>query len=158
MQDCIELTAGNQDADSAVLIDWYAEDDVVRVTPRNQQRFEVQKDHAIHVLQLASHAESQIKFLMSVLAEWVEQHLGNVEKACLTIRDDRFAFLVISHQVECDDDLEDAVSDLDFDIANDPNLDLIRLNAMVLPPASDDARNSFLDNRFMLVYRGGKRD
>jgi hypothetical protein len=39
-----------------VELDWYADDDIVRVTPRNQGRFDIQKDRAIEVLRQTKNA------------------------------------------------------------------------------------------------------
>lgn len=141
-------------APNAVELDWYDEGETVRVFPRDQQRFEIQKDKAIGALQLASNAELQLDYLLDRLAIWIRAHESHLRDAWLTLRNDRFVFLAISKAPEYNEDLEDAVSDLDLAIANDPDLNLLRMNAMVLPPASTDALSSFFDDRFALVYRG----
>jgi hypothetical protein len=138
-----------------VELDWYGtEADVVQVCARDQQRFEMQVVRAIQILQLANHADLQLKLLLSRLGAWLSAHSDSVEAAFLTIRDSRFAFIIVSKIAECDDDLEDAVTDLDLEIANDPDLDVVPMNAFVLPPASEEALSSFFDKRFLLVYRG----
>lgn len=139
---------------SAVVIDWYEEGEVVHVMPRDQARFDVHKDRAITVLQLAANAESQLKLLLKRLATWVRDNAAVIDTAYVTLRDAKFAFLVISKMAECNDDLEDSISELDFDIANDPDLDVVRMNALILPPASREALRSFFDDRLLLVYHG----
>ena len=142
---------------SAVEIDWYDRAETIKVCPRSQKRFEVHKDRAIKILQLATNADSQIQLLIDKLGEWVRDNFDEyLSQAYLTLRDSRFAFLAISRLPECNDDLEDSLSDLDLSIANDPDLDLIRMNTLVLPPASDESLNSFFDQRFLLVF-GGRR-
>jgi hypothetical protein len=143
-----------QDADVPIVIDWFDEGETVRVKPRNQSRFDVQKDRAISILQLAHSAESQLWLLLEKLSGWMRDNASRTSAGYLTLRDAKFAFIVISRSVECDDDLEGSLSELDFQIANDPDLDVIRMNAFVLPPVSREALNSFFDRRLLLEYRG----
>ena len=140
--------------ENAVEIDWYADNETIRVTPRNQKRFEIHKDRAISILKLASEGDKQLALLIDQVSEWTREHSTAVLMSFLTLRDDRFAFLVISRTAKCNDDLEDAASDLDLEIANDPDLTTIRMNVLVLPPASPEALSSFFDERFLLVFRG----
>lgn len=139
--------------DSIVEIDWYEDGDLIKVNPRSQQRFEIHKIRAIKLLEDAVGAASQLDFLLQKLGQWNAQNREKLSRAYLTVRDDRFAFLAISRISSSDDDLEDSISDLDFELANDPDLNLIKLNTLVLPPTSDEAIDVFLDNRFKLVYR-----
>lgn len=144
-----DSTSTNQ---NVIELDWYEADDVVKVTPRNLRRFQIQKDRAINLLSKAAGASLQLDFLLDKLGCWCKKNSQKLSRAFLTIRDERFAFIAISISTACDDDLEDSVSELDFELANDSDLDLIKLNAFVLPPTSDEAVTSFLDNRFQLVY------
>lgn len=136
-----------------VEVDWFDDSEIVRVTPRDQRRFDVQKDRAIKLLQLANYADTQLSLLLEKLGHWIRANADKVDIAYLTLRDDRFAFLAVSQKAECDEQLEDAISDLDFEVANDNDLNVIRMNAIVLPPASADGLRSFFDPRFLLVYR-----
>ena len=140
--------------DNAVEIDWFADNEIIRVTRRNQKRFEIHKDRAISILKLASDGDKQLALLIDQVSEWTREHSDAVLMSFLTLRDDRFAFLAISRTAKCNDDLEDAASDLDLEIANDPDLTTIRLNVLVLPPASPESLSSFFDERFLLVFRG----
>lgn len=139
---------------SAVDVDWFAEEELIRVIPRNQKRFHIHKDRVIRILQLADEADKQLELLIERLGEWTAEHSEKVLTAYLTLRDGRLAFLAISRDAACDDELEDAISDLDLEIANDPDLSAIEMNTLVLPPASPEALISFFDDRFLLVYRG----
>lgn len=139
---------------NAVEVDWFDETEVIDVNPRDKQRFQIQKDRAIALLQLATNADAQLGLLLRKLAEWMRSNSASVTTAYLTLRDGRFSFVVISKTPQCDDALEDAVSNIDFEIANDPDLDVVRMNAIVLPPASSTAISSFIDPRFQLQYRG----
>ena len=149
------------DAIRPVELDWYAEDDVVHVTPRNQKRFEIQKDRAIEILQRAKDGENfqrQFALLLDRLAEWISRHQSKLANSILTLQDDRLAFVVVRHEARYDEQLQDDLADFDFDIANDPDLDLIRLKTLALPNVAGESLRSFLDERLVLVYHGdGKR-
>ncbi|QDU36167.1 hypothetical protein Mal4_04500 [Maioricimonas rarisocia] len=148
------MTISSTGMQAAVEIDWYAEEDRVEVIPRDQQRFDLQKDRVINLLQLADHGEKQLLLLLRQLGEWFDRNSGRIPAAYLTLRDNTLLFLVISETPACDDELEDELSDLDLAIANDPDLKLIRLNTLVLPPASPEALGSFFHDEFTLVFRG----
>ena len=139
--------------EAIVELDWFDEGEVVRVCPRDQRRFQIHKDRAIRILQLANDGESQLKLLMDQVGEWVHENAAKLQGAFLTLRDERFYFVAVSQAAECDDDLEDSISDLDFKIAIDPDLEHVRMNAVILPPASKNALSSFFDKRFLMVYR-----
>jgi hypothetical protein len=56
-----------------VELDWYDENEVVEVRPRDKQRFEVQKDRAIEILRVAKEGDrfqTQFQFLLNTLAAW----------------------------------------------------------------------------------------
>ena len=61
--------------------------------------------------------------------------------------------LVVSRSVACNDDLEDSISDLDWEIANDTDLEGIRMNTLIRPPASKEALSSFVDHRFLVAIK-----
>jgi len=143
---------------TAVEINWYAEEDRVEVTPRDQQRFELQKDRVIDLLQLANHGEKQLLLLLQLFGRWIDRNSAKIANAYLTLRDNTLLFLVISNTPTCDDEFEDELSDLDLALANDPDLRLIRLNTLVLPPASPEALDSFFHDEFTLVFRGKRTD
>lgn len=134
-------------------LDWSGEENIVRVCPKDQARFNVHKGRAIQILQLANAAELQLDLLITRIGDWVRKNSDKLSSAFLTLRDERFYFVAVSATSECDDDLEDSASDLDLALANDSDLDQVRTNVIVLPPASQDALNSFLDKRFLTVYR-----
>ena len=149
-----EVATNNPEtASNAIEVDWFGEAEIIEVNPRDQQRFQIQKDRAISLLQLATNADAQLALLRRKLGEWMRTHSSSIKTAFLTLRDHRFSFVVISRTPLCNDELEDAVSDVDLQIANDPDLDAVKMNAIVLPPASIEAIGSFLDNRFLLEYR-----
>ena len=52
-----ELSMNPHDTLNPIEIDWFAKGDTVRVTPRNAQRFEIQKDKVIQILQREKESE-----------------------------------------------------------------------------------------------------
>ncbi|WP_145944510.1 hypothetical protein [Fuerstiella marisgermanici] len=140
----------------AVVVDWYSEHETIQVFGRNQSRFEIQKDRAIEALQVAKQREQfdkQLNLLIGKTFEWLVSGVSGVESIYLTLRDSRLMLVVIAEVAECQDDLEDSVTEFDITVAEDSDLDLIRMNSMVLPNASDEALNSFFDERFLLSLK-----
>ena len=145
---------------NVVELDWYADNDTVTVTPRDQKRFDIQKDLAIEVLQAEGQAGlfgKQLGLLLERLAFWISNNLSSIGDAFLTVQDGSFSFVVIQKVPECDDDLQDSLASLNFAIANDPDLDLIELDTIALPPVSEHALTSFIDRKFAMKYVHGKR-
>ncbi len=103
---------------------------------------------------LASQADSftaQFNLLLRTLAKWINDTSG-IARAYLTLRDGTLAFVVIRESSEYDDEFEDALSELDFRISKDPDLGLIKIDAMALPSASEASVSSFLDEGFVFEY------
>ncbi len=148
------------EAIKSVELDWYAEGDTVHVTPRNQKRFEIQKDRAIEILQREKDAElfqQQFALLLERLAEWIQGRETKIANAIVTLQDDRLTFVVVRSEAPYDEQFQDDLADLDVDIANDPDLDLIKLKTLALPIVGGEALRSFLDERLVLVYHGNGR-
>jgi hypothetical protein len=139
-----------------VLLDWYDETETVVVTPRDQQRFEIQKDVAIEALRVqhgrAGQFNKQVLLMLQNIGMWMKEHGNDIQNAYLTLQDDAFAFVVVRKVGRYDAAFEDALSELDFALANDPALSLIKLHAIALPPASQTSLHSFLDKRLVFVF------
>ena len=145
---------------SVVRLRWDMKDGLVVVTPQDEDRFSIKVGRAIEILQQANRADEfkqQFKILLRVLAEWLKDQV-DVGRAYLTHRDGALAFVVIRKSREYDDEFEDSLSNLDYEIANDADLNLIKIDGIALPSVSDTAASSFLDPEFTLEYVGhGKR-
>lgn len=141
---------------NAVVIDWFAEEDTVRVVSRDKSRFEVQKDYAITVLRVANDHQGrfskQFQLFMEQVQTWLNAHHGEVRRCMLTVRDSRMLLIAVPQNAHCNDGLEDALSEFDLRIFQDPSLDLIRVNTMVIPEVSNDALQSFVDAGVMLLF------
>lgn len=144
-------TAGAQ---PVVQLRWELRDDLIVVTPYDQDRFAIKVNRAIEILQQANRREEferQFNLLLRELASWLNGR-RDVEKAIVTHRDGALSFVVVRKGAEYDEAFEDALSDLDFDLARDPDLNLIRMNAVGLPQVSESALAAFVDPDFALSY------
>jgi hypothetical protein len=141
-------------APTVVQLDWAMKDGAITVTPRDQDRFIIKVDRAIEILQQATQAEKfklQFNLLLRVLQEWINTR-NDISRAYITQRDGALAFVVVRSSCEYDDDFEDDLSSIDYRIANDHDLDLIKMDAIALPLASESAVYSFIDPEFVLEY------
>jgi len=145
--------------ENVVEIDWYADSDKIVVTPRNQKRFTIQKDRAIEALRVVKDSEGfglQFGLLLEKIARWVKERESSIRTAIITLQDNSLVFVVVQSNVPYDEELQDDLAELDFAIAQDADLDLIRLRTVTLPPVDTDALGSFLDPRMVLQYQHGK--
>lgn len=139
-------------------LEWSEQDGQIVVTTRDGDRFIIKLNRAIEILRVADKDQfpKQFHLLSRVLAEWIRDHSG-IRAAYLTVRDGALAFIVVRDMCEYDEDFEDALSALDLAVANDPDLNLIKLNTVALPAASQDAVSSFLDPEFLFIYQHADR-
>lgn len=140
-------------------LDWANEAGQVTVTPHDKSRFIIKVRQAVEACRAAQRADdfaAQLNLLLGQLATWLQDKTG-IESAYLTLRDGDFLFLVVRSECSYDRDFEDSLSDLDLQIAQDADLDLIKVDTMALPRVSDEALRSFLDPHFVLEYPHGPR-
>ena len=97
--------------------------------------------------------KDQFDMLLKVLGEWLDDHKAKIKEAHLTVRDSGLLFLVVAKCAEFDSDLEDELTNLDIEIANDNDYDLIDLNVLAIPPANDEAVTSFISKKLAIRYR-----
>ena len=137
-----------------VELDWHDASEVVQVRPRDRQRFELQKDRAIEILQAAKKADrfqKQFEFLLNKLAGWANRWQAKISSASVTLQDGALAFVVVQKSEKYDEDFQDELSELDFSIANDVDFGLMKLTTLLLPNVSGEALESFLDRRLLLL-------
>lgn len=147
----------NVGAIGALQLNWEQRDGNIVVTPNYQDRFMVKVGRAIEILrqhQKRESLENQFKVLVKRLATWLEEHSNGWERAFLTAGESTLRFIVVRNQVKFQGELTDALSDLGAEIANDPDLDLIRISARALPLASGESIQSFLDPSFTIEFNG----
>ena len=97
---------------------------------------------------------AQFQELMARLCRWSQEHSADVGSAYITVRDGGLLFLVVRREAEYDRDFEDALTDLDAEIARDEDLDLVRLSVLALPHCPPESLDSFLgDNNVTLGFQ-----
>jgi hypothetical protein len=141
---------------SIVQLDWSNDGGVVTVTPANNDRFNLKVQRVIEACREAvaqDEFRAQFQILLQRLALWISGR-SDIRTAYVTIRDGRLAFIVVRKVAIHDPAFDDSLSGLDLEIANDPDLDRIRLDTLALPPAGDESLSSFLDRSMTLAYRG----
>ena len=104
---------------------------------------------ADHLLDLISHLED----VKDSLAKWSFEHRDKIEKAFLTLQDNRFLFLVITKAINFDDNFEDELSDLDIDIAKKKGESLLHLSVQALPHCGEEQYGSFLNPQMTFECR-----
>ena len=91
--------------------------------------------------------DKQLAALRRDLEAWSVRHSNTVKEVFLVLKGDYFLFLVVLKEKNHDGALEDALTDLDMKIAQDPDYDLINLSVLALPAFAEDAIRSFLPHR-----------
>ena len=122
-------------------IDWFDGTDEIGVTPRNQIRFTIQKDRAIEALRIANNTErftSQFNLLLNTLGRWVKQHASGIRSAIVTLQDNSLMFVVVQSAISYDEILQDDLSEIDFAVAHDADLDLIKSRTHSSAPSVDN--------------------
>lgn len=151
----IESEAANTPV--AMQLNWEEKDGNIVVTPSDQDRFLIKVGKAIEILRQHQRQEQfgkQFDLLLKQLASWLEQYKGRWNRAFLTAGESILRFIVVRAQVEFESDLTDALSDLGIAIANDPDLDMIKLSARALPLVPEESFRSFLDDSFAIEFHG----
>lgn len=144
---------------SSIQLEWRDDDGLITVTPQDQDRFNIKLSRAIDALQQADKEDQfadQFKLLLKVLAAWLKPRT-DIRDAYLTLRDGGLSFVVVKNLPQYDEQYEDELSDLDFRIANDVDLDLIKLDVIGLPAASEESLRVFFDPNFLFTYAKSER-
>lgn len=86
----------------------------------------------------------QLNLLREKLLTWLEGHKEAVAGAFVTNRPKGLMFVIVQKSCEHDAAFDDEVSALDVKIANDPDLPLIRMDAIAVPFAGNEALASLI--------------
>ncbi len=122
----------------------------VTVHPEDGDLFSLTKQMIARFGRLASQIEAfenQLTSLKRDLETWSSAHSDAVDDAFLVLKGDHFLFLVVLKGKTHDGDLEDALTDLDIQVAQDPRYELINLSVLALPAFAEEAIRSFLPHR-----------
>ena len=143
-------------ASGIVHLDVSNRDGLVTVTPSNQDRFNIKVDRAIEACVGAVQQDAfrnQWTLLLHRLASWLLERPHAFSTAFVTTRDGCLLFLVVTKHTAYDGEFEDALSDLDLELANDPDLNLITINTMAIPAVSDGALQGFVKRDMALEFK-----
>lgn len=128
----------------------------VRVVPPDRDLMTLPVELAIEACRAFKHQiefNDQFSMLLDHLAKWMAQHRDRVSQAYLTTRDAGLLFLVIQSSSHYDSDLEDELTNLDLDVANDPDFSRVMLNVLGLPAVDEESIRSFLNPKVILQYK-----
>ncbi|KAA5545113.1 hypothetical protein FYK55_05365 [Roseiconus nitratireducens] len=147
-----------RDSRQALIIRWLDVDGQVTLEPESQDRFTLRFRDVINACQMQLQAEEyelQFSILVKRLGSWLSGQTG-VAKAYVTLRDSQLLFLVVTKSTKYDSDFEDALSDLDIELANDPDLRDITLSVLSIPNVPSDSLSSFMHPTTNFeIQRGG---
>jgi sugar/nucleoside kinase (ribokinase family) len=87
---------------------------------------------------------TQFQDLQERLAKWLSLHQTSVSRAFITVRDAGLLFVVVLNGTAFDPELEEAITELDIEIANAEEFELIRLSVLAIPQTSDACMHSFI--------------
>ncbi|MEA2064510.1 MAG: hypothetical protein U9P14_12475 [Gemmatimonadota bacterium] len=135
---------------------WVEKDKTVTVTPEDENRFVTNVEHAIKACKAYNEQirfGRQFKELLEKLACWINLYQEKTELSIVTIRDSRLLFVVVRKDTAYDEEIESSLIDLDISIANDPELNLIKLSVIDLPNCSPESLMGFLDPQVQMVYK-----
>lgn len=141
-----------------IILDTKNEDGMVTVVPEDEDRFSLKVGDAVAACQKAEEdqqARARFKLLLKRLAEWILTR-DDVASAFITLRDRGLAFVVVHETPEYDRGFEDALAALQLELTRDSDIRL-PVEVVSLPPASDEAIQSFLNENLTMRFRGGER-
>ncbi len=134
-------------------------DTPVVVTPEDENRFILRLHEAVEACRAyleRERFEAQFRLLLEKLAQWLREHESFVHQAFLTERDRGLLFLVVQRSPQYDKDLEEALTQLDLQIARDAELDLIPLSVLAVPDAGNEVLSTFLSPRLRIQFVRGE--
>lgn len=97
--------------------------------------------------------KNQFDQLLMRLAEWIAQHKAKLSAACVTVRDSGLLFLVMLKEPRLDREIEESLTELDLEIANDADYGLISLAVHAIPRSDEATVQSFVSRKMALRYR-----
>lgn len=95
----------------------------------------------------------QLDTLLARLGAWIGCHSDDVQEAYLTFRDAALLFLVVRKTRKFNEPLENSLTDLDIEIAQDESLNLIKLSVLALPQTSEENVRSFLSSKITFRHQ-----
>lgn len=136
-----------------------SEEDIkgITVTMKSGDCFEIPLKDLARACQSQEKIETfarQVGTLMQRLGAWLIERATEIHRAHLTIEPDGIMFVVVRNDKAFNPDFEDALSYLDLEVAQNADLDMIRLRVLALPYTSEDTVASFLDSPRKWTWAG----
>ena len=97
--------------------------------------------------------KDQFDLLVNRLATWIGERKNELAAAYLTLRDSGLLLLVVTRGKEFNTQIEEAITDLDLEIAQDDDYNLVRLGVHVLPLCDPELVQSFLSRQMALQFK-----
>ena len=119
----------------------------VLVINRHEDRFVMTAQEAVEACHAAHESirfSNQFGGLLDKLASWIDENRASAHRAQIAVRESDLLFLVTQASETFDSDLMEKVAVLDLEVANDDNFSLIRMNALVIPRATEEAATAFV--------------
>jgi hypothetical protein len=137
---------GNDQATSVVFIAEGKEANV-SVSRLDGDRFVLSMQEAVDACGAFSKRKElgrQFDDLLSRIAQWLHPRVARIESAHLAIRDGRLVLVVMQRAEPFDRQLCEELVEFDLELANDPGLDLIKLDVLTIPHVPLDAASAFV--------------
>ncbi len=112
------------------------------------ERFGLPMDAVVHACRAQGKMvefSRQLNELLAKLDSWLRQRSTEVDRAALSLEPDGISFAVVRKDKAFNPEFEDALTELDVEIANDPLFNLIRLHVLALPYSAKETVNAFLE-------------
>jgi hypothetical protein len=140
---------------SPLQLNYKTQGQTVVITPENEDRFSLTVQEAIRACSAGQDAiifDRQFKKLLEKTTFWLKKNSSDIDKAYVTIRDSDILFFIVRKTVEYNRDFEDVLTDFDIEVAEDRNLDKIRMSVLAIPKSSPQTITSFLRPDFAWIY------
>ena len=133
----------------------------VTVTPpEGDDLFSLSREMVMRAGRLAAHLDeidAQLAAVQEVVQSWCRSQVDRISNAYVVLKGDGFLFLVVQKSKEYDRTLEDSLTDLDIEIAQNPEFNHIHLSVLAIPAFSEEAIESFLPNRKSVKSQNAQR-
>ena len=127
----------------------------VRITPGDKDLMILSVHEAISACRAFADQirfQSQFDSLLARIGGWIKSRADKISSAFVTTRDSGLLLLVVMREKEHSSDFETEITDLDIEIANDPDFGMIDLSILAIPNCPTDSVHSFLSRKLQLRY------
>ncbi|MCK4913303.1 MAG: hypothetical protein KAI59_06835 [Planctomycetes bacterium] len=141
----------------SIHLKWSQKGGTVIVEDADEDRFCMTIEDAIEACRVYDKEKrlafrKQFNMLLEFLGSWCYERKGKIQKIFLTIRDAGLLFLVVTKSKIYDEQLEEELTLLDIEIANNEKFSEILLSVQSLPCCNDSNYSSFCYPERTLEY------